>query len=434
MEVIERLGAEVEREWRSLNYDEAVFPALAAEALRRDNVFETASPWEAVKWALTLDELPRQKDVGARFGDPPVTLFTSSRFHIDLYFWFDGTTSVHQHGFCGAFQVVLGSSIHSVYQFEKRHAVSSFLEIGDIKLDRVELFELGAIQEITPGRGYIHSLFHLDKPSASLVVRTDRSPLELPQYSYHKPSVAIDPFFFDETLTKRLQLVTALLRARHPDAEAVVTDLLAASDLHTAYEVLRLLRGNLRSGHIDQLFGLEGGNQLYERLFGAARRRHGELVESFAAVFAHLEQENQIVLRRSLVANPEHRFFLALLMNVSGRQRILALVKQRFPDVEPLEKVLDWLLELAETRIVGSGVNTALGIEGFDDTDLFLVERMLEGDEDDVIGERIKAEYQGAKQAKMLNEMDERLGKLRNAVILRPLLAEDEVASGNAVE
>ena len=433
MDAVEQLGGAIEREWRRRNYDEAVFPSLAAEKLRRSNVFEKASPWDAVKWALTLDELPRQKDVDARFGDPPVTLFTSSRFNIDLYFWFDGTTSVHQHGFCGAFQVVLGSSIHSVYRFERRHSASVFFEIGDIRLDRVELFELGAIQEITPGRGYIHSLFHLDKPSASLVVRTDRSPLELPQYSYHKPSVAIDPFFFDETLTKKLQLVTALLRARHPDAEAVITDLLAASDLHTAYEVLRLLRGNLRSGHIDKLFGLEGGTAQYDRLFEAARQRHGKLAEAFPAVFAHLEEENEIVMRRSLVANPEHRFFLALLLNVPGRERIFALVKQRFPDVEPLEKVLDWLLELSETRIVGSGVNNALGIDGFDDTDLFLVERLLEGDADDAIGVRINAEYQGAKREKILNELDERLKKLRNAVILRPLLAKDPVASGHSV-
>ncbi|MFN2514442.1 MAG: hypothetical protein ABR568_23900, partial [Pyrinomonadaceae bacterium] len=58
----------------------------------------------------TAASLPHQYDVEGRFGNPPITLFAGPRFHIDVYYWLDGTTSIHQHSFTGAFQVLLGSS------------------------------------------------------------------------------------------------------------------------------------------------------------------------------------------------------------------------------------------------------------------------------------------------------------------------------------
>jgi hypothetical protein len=47
-----------------------------------------------------------------------------------------------------------------------------------------ELLNVGDVQEIQAGRQYIHSLFHLDQPSATIVIRTEKSPLYLPQFAY----------------------------------------------------------------------------------------------------------------------------------------------------------------------------------------------------------------------------------------------------------
>jgi hypothetical protein len=187
MERFFRLGSDVEDRWRAMDYDEGRFPAIAAEALRNADIPPTLSAWDVLEWTLRQAELPRQRDVAGRFGEPPITLFSGPRFHVDVYFWFHGTTSIHQHAFCGAFQVLLGSSIHSSYDFELAEAVNAYCEIGEIKLRLCELFEVGDVQEILPGRQYIHSLFHLDQPSATIVVRTDKSPNFLPQFDYHKP-------------------------------------------------------------------------------------------------------------------------------------------------------------------------------------------------------------------------------------------------------
>jgi hypothetical protein len=107
MELFDKLGAEVEETWREQNYNEDLFPAIAADALRRANLPSKLSAWDVIQWTLAQSELPPQKDPTAKFGDPPITLFVSPRFYIDVYFWLDGTTAVHQHAFAGAFQVLL---------------------------------------------------------------------------------------------------------------------------------------------------------------------------------------------------------------------------------------------------------------------------------------------------------------------------------------
>src|ERR1044072_3448062 len=123
MELFKTLGAEIEKLWREENYDETRFPEIAAEALRQARLPEKVSAWEVVDWTLNETNLPAQQDVYAKFGDPPITLYNSPRFHIDVYFWLEGTTAIHQHGFCGALQVLHGSSLHSWYDFERSESI-----------------------------------------------------------------------------------------------------------------------------------------------------------------------------------------------------------------------------------------------------------------------------------------------------------------------
>lgn len=405
-----------------MDYDEGRFPALAAEALRKADIPATLSAWNVLEWTLRQTELPRQRDVPARFGEPPITLFSGPRFHVDVYFWFHGTTSMHQHAFCGAFQVLLGSSIHSWYDFERREAVNSFCEIGDIKLRLCELLKVGDVQEILPGRQYVHSLFHLDQPSATIVARTDKSPLFLPQFDYHKPSLATDPFFEQDTTTKKLQSIGALLQAERPDADAQISELLGSCDFHTTYLILANIHRQVFSNRIEQQFGVEGPRQRFGALMSAARKRHGERAEVLARVFAHNERIEELVRSRSFVTEPEHRFFFALLLNAENREQIFSLIRQRFPEAEPLEKILDWAYELSQVRIAGSQSQNALGIAGFDDFDLLLLEHLLNGKTDAEIVEFVRENYPPPKAESLLPTLAERTAAIRNSIVFAPLL------------
>ena len=418
MELFNKLGAEIENLWRETNYDETHFPEIAARSLREANLPAQVSAWDVIEWTMQQTVLPEQQDLRGSFGDPPITLYNSPRFHVDVYFWLEGTTAIHQHAFCGAFQVLLGSSIHSWYEFERSEAINGFTELGNINLKLCELLSVGDVLPINAGKQYIHGLFHLEQPSATIVVRTHKSPMFLPQFSYHKPFLAIDPFFEEANTTKKMQCVTALIRAKHPRTDEFIADWLRVADFQTSFQILSGLRGYLRSNQVDQLFNLAAPQNRFEAMLEVVRERHGERANVFPKVFEHADKLDEILRRRSFVTEPEHRFFLALLLNVEGRERIFALIKERFPDSDPLDKVLDWTFDLAQTRVLGENIPNALGIVDFDDTDLSVLENLLLDKPENEIQQILETEYGAAN----LNNLPERIEKIKKSVIFQPLL------------
>jgi hypothetical protein len=379
MQFFKELGSLIERRWNDQNYDEKVFPSIAAQALTEASPEERVSPWEIIRWLFDGDDVPSQQDLPGSFGDPPVTLYGGRRFHIDVYFWLDGTTSIHQHAFCGAFQVLLGSSLHSQYRFRDRQQLNQHCMIGRVELESLELLEQGAVKKISPGEKYIHSLFHLDRPSATICARTYHTATGAPQYNYHKPWLAVDPFFKDPLAVKQAQSASMLLRARRPEADALLNDLMARSDFQTAFTLLDIAQSHMAGDPLEQSFGMGVGNERFQNLVGAARRRHGDFVDLILDVFEESKRQNDLVRRRGQITSPEHRFFLALLLNAPSRGGLLELVKQKFPERDPIETVLNWVDELATTRALGAVEPNVLGIRDYDEDYLLVLQCLLEG-------------------------------------------------------
>jgi hypothetical protein len=379
MEFFQDLGSLVERRWRDQNYDDEVFPELALGALAEADPSKHVDPWDIIRWLNKTAHLPEQRDVDGNFGNPPITLYNGPRFYIDVYYWLDGTTTIHQHSFCGAFQVLLGSSLLSQYIFEENRRINDYLRAGQISLRSVELLGEGDVREIPPGRQYIHSLFHLDRPSASIIIRTQQTIKGLPQYDYLKPYFARDPFFRSAAIVKRVQSASLLLSMKHPDADEMIGELLSCSDFQTAFPVLELLYDRLANDPIEKAFGITTGEERFDALLGIARRRHGELVDMILPVIDEVRRQNHIIHRRGQITGNDHRFFLALLLNVPERLKVLDLVRQRFPEKEPIDTITEWVEELANTRVAGSHEPNVAGIENFDEDYLFVLQCLLEG-------------------------------------------------------
>lgn len=424
MEIFQKLGAAVEKIWREKNYSEDLFPDVAERALKEFDLPSKTSAADIVRWVFRQDYLPEQRDVAGRFGDPPITLYNSPRFYIDIYFWLDGTTSIHQHAFCGAFQVILGSSLHSRYHFELREAVNQFTEIGALRLEDCELLQVGDVRRILAGRSFVHSLFHLDQPSATIVIRTHRSPRHLPQFDYLKPFLAIDPFYEDATTAKKLQTVSMLMRAKRSETDGIIAEWLEHADFQTTFAILSHLKSLLQNNRLEQLFDTQNAEDRWETLSGIARRRHGSLAGILPEVFEKQHQISEIVNRRGYITDAEHRFFLALLLNVEGKDRIFSLVRQRFPEHKPLEKILDWVSELSRTKVFGSHLPNALGIENFSDFDLFILEDLLEDSPAEEIQINRRAREQNEDAAESSEKLNKQIEIIRESIILKPLFLE----------
>ncbi len=424
MEEFQKLGALVENRWRAENYSEQLFPEIAAQALAEADLPARVDPWDVIRWVQTADSLPEQQDVEGRFGNPPVTLFSGPRFFIDIYYWLDGTTSIHQHSFTGAFQVLLGSSIHSRYSFREDRIINEHFSVGELALEEVQLLKLNDVRLIRAGRNFIHSLFHLDRPSATITIRTEHTPSAALQYDYRKPHFAVNPFFRNPVMVKKLQTIGLLLGMKHKDADAMIGDLICSSDFHTAYFALAETYQQLQSNEMDALFGLSTGKDRFKAILNRCKSVHGELTELVLPVLEEHERQMSIIQRRGTITKDAHRFFLALVLNITSREKILELVKQRYPDQDPVETILDWVEELGRTRVLGSKETNALGMPEFDDSYVFVLECLLQGLSDNEIYERATAQYPPDNAAELKTRLTALVGALKNSTLFKSLLAD----------
>jgi hypothetical protein len=114
-EFFEELGNTIWNQWKAQNFTLDKFPKIAQKALDLHPPAEHVNLPELLRDFLLNDRQPLQTESG--FGQPELVVYDSPRFYIQLLFWLDGTTTIHQHEFSGAFHVMAGSSIHAHFGF-----------------------------------------------------------------------------------------------------------------------------------------------------------------------------------------------------------------------------------------------------------------------------------------------------------------------------
>lgn len=355
----DRIGKAIQSEWRASDFRLADFAEIAHRNLKENPV--TISYKKIIRWALTNDAVPEQ-DGASEFGQPPITVFHAPQFCIEILFWLEGTTCVHQHSFSGAFQVLSGSSIHSLYTFRKRKRVTSRLILGRLNLVKTEYLSAGDIRRIHAGDKFIHSLFHLDHPSVTLVIRTNHEPATGPQYEYHSPFFAVDAFELQSLFKRRWQLLDLLQQASQQRYRAQLRNLVSTPDLERTYFALQ-------HGY------LYLNDSQFDNLLQKARTTHASRLAPIIAVLEERHRRARLITLRSTIRNPEHRFFLASLLNLSTRRTIQHFIRKRFSG-NPNRWILKWISELTAPLPDKNGENL-LGI-AWDEVADIMMRLMLE--------------------------------------------------------
>jgi hypothetical protein len=328
------LGRTVLARWKAQNFSLGRFPEIARDALEERPPAKHVDLASLIKEFLLDDEQPFQTQSG--FGQPELVVHDDPRFYIQILFWLEGTTDIHQHKFSGAFHVLEGSSIHSHFAFDYPEPISAHVRVGQLRMTDTRLLETGSTVPIVSGSGCIHSLFHLDTPSVSVVVRTHTDPGTGPQFTYLPPHLAVDPFHNDALTTRRKQLLDVLEQMEDPTYPALVMEMIEGLDFERGFFILQNGMGYLRS------------LVRWEETLLAFQKKHGPLGEFVAPTLEEIVRRDGLAELRSSITEIEHRFFLALLLNVPSRADILRLVAQRFP-ASPVETILRWAEELSST-------------------------------------------------------------------------------------
>lgn len=389
----------VHRRWRSAGFDEAAFADIAFEVLGESIAASAPGPMDLIEWVANAELLPFQDKLDESFGQPAITLFWNGRFMLEALFWHTGTTGVHQHAFSGAFAVLGGSSVHCHYRFDLENRINSHFLIGQTRVEGIELLGVGDVRRIERGAGLIHSLFHMDNPSTTLVLRTCADPETGPEYMYYTPSVGIDPTRSDLQQTKQLQILQLLIRTGSDRVESIADTLLDRADLHTTFLILQKLRG-------------QSSEPLYRRAVERARERHGDRIDPLLLALEEDKRRSWIFELRRVVDDPELRFFLALLMNLSERESIDALVRSRYPDTDPVDRIEGWIVDLSATGAIGLTLDASLRQ---------LLRGALEGQSGEDILRRLRAEHSPETIDSQAEVILEAVGRMTGHPILQPL-------------
>lgn len=406
MEIFERLGAEIEEGWLARDRDDLAFAEVAERALHRHAVHEQVSYLDVIRWLNRSPRLPRQFSMDADFGQPPITVYNGDGWYIEALFWLEATTSVHRHAFAGAFQVLHGSSIQATWDFEPVRRISPRLSFGHVHNRSTTLLPTGAIQRIDPGKHLIHSVFHLEQPSLSLVVRTELISNHKPQFTYIRPHIEFDEWDPPDSIVRRLQALKMLWSLHHPAYEEEVAQVLSMTDLHG---VLLLLEQDL---------ALTGDFGRCAALLEGLRPRYGELVDLIMASAQVRALQAMVGEKRALLSDPDHRFFLAVVMNASSPASARELVKLRHPDRDPIEVMIGWVEALGRPRGDGQRIFDEIEV---DEQVVAVLRLMLNG--------ASAADLAGRLRNELPPELAGRAGAIGAALeaspLLRPLLRAD---------
>jgi len=300
--VISRIVEQVDRRWAEAGQRLDGFPELAAQALEDHEPPDLTELAEALSRGLTL---PRQRRLDQSFGQPALTLHHGERFVVEALCWHTGSPAIHQHSFCGAFRVMTGRSVHGRYRFTERERVAPGVAVGDLELVATEVLDRTSVTRIPAGASLIHSAFHLDNPSMTVIVRTHDS--GDPEYTYLPPGVAYEPAARSETLHKRLQLLDTLNAAGHPSYGECVELALHTTDVYEGMEVLLRVHNH----------GLPP--TVLDDVTGRYVQRHGPSVRPLVDAVREQQRRSQLLALRATVRDPDVRYVLACLLNAFDR-------------------------------------------------------------------------------------------------------------------
>jgi hypothetical protein len=399
------LGERVEDAWRREEFRHESFPEIARSALALARLHASVTPGDIIDWMLRARTIPPQTNVDVEY---PFTLFRAERFSIQAYVWVDGTTDIHDHAFWGAFQVLSGSSIHARYDYVERARVSRDLLVGDLRLREIEALRPGDVREIRTGREFIHSLFHLERPSVTLLVATFDDPRSDSSITYFRSGLAARIHRVDADKARRVRALS-LVHATAPDAYPDAVAKLAAHHPAEAFFALK---------HASETLDADGLMEVMER----ARSEADELFDSFAETFEENRRLSNIIERRALITDATHRFFLAVLLNAPDRAAILRLIADRFPDANPVDTIMTWVRELAATPVEGPLGPSALGVP-LEEPELAVLDALIRTGDDASVFAALAHHFDATDIDAQREDILELIRAFRDSLFFRPLLA-----------
>lgn len=401
---IETLGKKIDRLWRKRKGKNS-FSSIAFKALKEFRPRRQFSLKKFLGDFWKVRKLPRQLGAGD-FGQPPITIYRSKKFVIDLYFWLTPDTAIHSHLFEGAFAVLQGRSLHCTYDFSDRKGFSGRrMRVGNLRLKEMAMLRPGDVVEILFGPEWIHQVWHLGFPSVSLAVRTFRRRQPRGkgprQFQYLKPNLGMESRAnFTTVRLKQIAVLGTLHRTRPNLAESSLRSLLMKCGPEEGLLVL------------NEFFNKTGDASLAAR----AVKKIPQLAPFVSPFLNHLKTNPFLDFNWMKIRGEGERFFLALLYSRRGREEIKGLIRRYFPGKTAEQWMAEWCRRLVKKGELEFGLN---------ETGLTILTALIRGQNENKIYRQFSRRYRLKNSESVLKDIRSFTRKLRNhdffgALVLNP--------------
>ena len=266
-QVFQKLIADTQKEWAAENGNLEKFPAIATRLLQSFNYDLNQAQFDSAiaEWLALNSRLPEQINVHNTFGEPPITLFNNGVFVVEVYIWIGCDTSIHSHGFRGAFRVLHGLSLHETYSVKVTESIAHDVELTELGTPAAEILKRGDVRTIEPGKDLTHRVLHLENPTVTLCIKTigEKS---LSQWHHFLNGLAIQKRHLDPALIKQIYFFQYLAGRNGQQAEDFLDRLISLQDIST----LMNLCEELSSG------GYEISEEFVELILAKVYERFGD--------------------------------------------------------------------------------------------------------------------------------------------------------------
>ena len=303
------------------------FPELATEVLEEFPVPAEVGIEFMADWALGRERLPEQVNFHSGFGEPPLVVYEEPRFYAEVLFWFHGRTSIHGHGFYGAYQVLAGYSIEAQFAYHRDHEPVPGIQVGALEPTALRLITPGGITRILPEEAFIHTVMHMGNPSLTLVIRNKGG---LVQFDYSMNGLGVNAYQDSQSHVRQAEVLSAFHAANPDGFETRLLEFLKTGSAHRMARVLKEMEHE-----IDEEF-------LVGEIHELAVERFGPLGELIIESLTRTISGNMIWDEVAGMDDPAIQLRTALLDLFPENQDLLAVVARTFPDREPADVLENW--------------------------------------------------------------------------------------------
>ncbi|MHB1221971.1 MAG: cupin domain-containing protein [Gammaproteobacteria bacterium] len=308
------LGENIRQKWAKYNYSEDALAETASEILDNTKLHQQISPNDIIDLALKPDPMLSAHQVDSPFGDLQQITYRHAKFFIEVLYWSDGATAIHDHGFSGSFYVMHGSSINAEYTFDKTDKINHHFWFGQLSKPTISKLSAGSIKPIYSGRRFIHSVFHLDNPTISVVVRTHQDDDAMPQFEYRGSKIGLVEEFSPE-FAKKVQGLKFLLSSNNEKFIKCFKEIYIESPLDEKYWLIRAFYINLCKISV---------------LWEFINHTNDERIRCIIQSVGEEALLSKIIKLRAKIQDPELRYFIALLMNLPTWEGIVDFIKNNY--------------------------------------------------------------------------------------------------------